>query len=196
MTWFNHNGIPARLFLKLDDVDDNGALLFASSPDVRFPTSVYQADYGYMDHTLQIPWRWKTPVLDFHLPYAVKRFEHLILDFEDYNGGVTVDWEVDGGRRSGSFLASIDTEMVWGDDGSNIERLWNDEDGSAVNGLYWVGPRRKPLVYALPPSARGKDIQFTFSCEETGNAPPILNQFGCQWYLVREMYPGKVKAET
>lgn len=195
MTWFNHNGVPARIFLKLDDVDDNGALLFASSPDVRFPTSVYQADHGYMDYTIGIPWRWQTPWQHFGLPYAVKRFEHIVLDFEDYNGGVEVYWEVDGGRRSGTFLADIPTEMTWGDDGENINKLWNDEDGSVVNGLRWVGPRRKPMVYPLPASCRGKEIRVKLSCSETGNDPPVLNQFGFQWYLVREMYPGKVKAE-
>ena len=194
MSWWRGPGIPARVLLKLDDVVDNGDLIFGSAADARFPSGVYQMNYGHMDHTLNIPCQWELPYSNMEDPLTFKRFCYLVLDFDHFAGGITATWETDAGRNSGSMLLKPPADMVWGNDTDQIRKLWNDATGSRPGGLFWTDLVREPVTAYFPSDAVGKEIKVTLSTQATGSTPMVLNEVVYSWKPIREVFPSAAEA--
>ena len=191
MSWWKWSGIPARIFLKLDDAVDNGDFLFGSDADSRFPTGVYQLGVGDNDVTLDIPHRWQTQWHDMDLPWALKRFSMVTLDFDDYDGGARVEWSADDGAREGQAEVTPATSMPWGNTTDRIAKLWNTSTGTTVNGLFWTKRKVRSVNFRLPQCAWGTRIQLTFTWTSAGNKPAKLLGYSIEFDVRRQPYPVK-----
>lgn len=191
MSWWRWGGIPARVWLKLDDGSDTGQLIFGSSYDTRFPTSVYEYDPDYPDDYLNdIPYYIETPYYDAEEPWSIKRFTFVNIDFDDYNGGITVEWTVDDGLRSGSFEANVPSERTssYGSS-SDVTAVYNNSSGTTVNGAIFTKAKSYSLTFKLPKECRGRRIKFKLSADASGFRPGKFNIVSFGFRDIGNLFP-------
>lgn len=186
-------GIPARIWLKYDDGSDSGHFLFGSTTDTRFPHGVYEIGDDenpiWNDHLNDIPYYIETPYYDCGAMHTVKRFHFVVIDFDNYNGGVTVTWTVDG-IRTGEFVAHVpvDRTSAYGSI-TDFPSVYTDSAESAENGGYYTETKAYSLTFRLPQECRGKKIKFRLACNASGNAPAEINVTHIGVEDLKQLYP-------
>lgn len=122
---------------------------------------IYLLEEGNDDDGDPIESRWTSGWLDMRRPDLWKRFVEFNAKLVAFSSPITLTWETDHGRRTGSFPITVAATVgVWGAPGSwgappNFPGLWGG-----------VHLERRALNVALPQECQGHALRITLSSED------------------------------